>query len=589
MKRMTFFAFAAMLLSAAVFTACKNGQNEPEKVKQEEVKTEFSISLPNQLKGPRYMPGATVQKEGRSQFQGMTDITLVPFVHQRKIAGTDTRLGDNITLSDIASASELGTNSNATVYTNVSIPLTTASFLFYAQSKATNADLYQVGVLNEGSLNSNNPSAFTFELQTVINALSAAHGDAKAVALLAYLNSIADANDGAATPKAWKNYTSDDDAGMAALFTTFAQSHVLSSINIQREMSDLYNSLVPLTSTLATNIKAAIAAQATVTAPVAPATKYTVVLNSTLSGYPANIKLPDGSVHVKWDASAFRFCNAEEYTAANHALPSLYTYPSSLWYFSNSRIKTSNSSKQAMYNNTNTWDAILTAHSDARAVNSRTRAVAIEDEIQYAVARLDVQVKLEGGVLEDNALDPKSITCASYPITAILVGGQKNVGFDFTPASYAGSNTEVYTIYDSVMTSTTLTTPIEMAATASGYSEINSTLVLETAAQEGSEADKDVIIAVEFQNQSGEDFTGVDGCIIPAGSKFYVLARLEAGAATETGKKVFKQDYTTTAKLNLKNLKNAYNSIPDLRTPQLELGFSVNLTWQAGHTYVLDF
>ena len=54
------------------------------------------------------------------------------------------------------------------------------------------------------------------------------------------------------------------------------------------------------------------------------------------------------------------------------------------------------------------------------------------------------------------------------------------------------------------------------------------------------------------------------------------------------GHMIFKQDYKTTAKLRLKNLKNAYNTIPDLRTPQLEIGFAVDLTWQAGHTYELE-
>jgi hypothetical protein len=41
--------------------------------------------------------------------------------------------------------------------------------------------------------------------------------------------------------------------------------------------------------------------------------------------------------------------------------------------------------------------------------------------------------------------------------------------------------------------------------------------------------------------------------------------------------------------LNLKNLRAAYNTIPDLRTPKLELGFSVDLTWQSGHEYTIDF
>ena len=80
---------------------------------------------------------------------------------------------------------------------------------------------------------------------------------------------------------------------------------------------------------------------------------------------------------------------------------------------------------------------------------------------------------------------------------------------------------------------------------------------------------------------------GANGQLIPAGGKFYLVATLSAKDATEgtVGKRVFRQDVKTIAKLNIGSLANAYNEIPDLRTPKLELGMSVDLTWQAGHTY----
>ncbi len=574
MKKMTFFALAAVLFASAVaFTGCKS-EDEPAK-KNEVAKTEFSIALPDQVSGARRMPGATVQKEGRSQFQGMTNITLVPFVHQRAITAADTRLGDNIELGDIVNSEALGTNSNAKVYDNVSIPLTTASFLFYAQSKKTGTN-FEKGVLTQANLTATTPADFEFNLQPIVSNLATAQGDAKAEALLYYLNSIARASDGT---KNWEDYLPADDAGMAAMFTTFSTTHVLSSAGVQRIVYDLYNSLVPLNSTIATKIKEAIAASATIGTTLDANSKYPVTLNASLSGYPENINLPDGAIHIKYDATtspkAFRFFSDSEYESHNFAKLNLFTYPSSLWYYVNSKIKTSNQSQKDKYNNTNDWATILGFHTSSRAVNSLTRAVAIEDQIQYGVARLDVQVKLDGTVLEDNAADPKNVSCSSYPITGILVGGQRNVGFDFVP-----NGTNVYTIYDNVMTSSSM-------AAGADYSAMNSTLVLET--EGGTESTKDVIMAVEFTNASGVDFNGVDGCLIPAGSKFYVLARLAASAASETGNKVFKQDYTTTVKLNLLNLKTAYNTIPDLRTPQLELGFSVNLEWQAGHTYTIDF
>lgn len=574
MKKLAFLT-CAVFLSSIVLTSCKKDQNEPQK-QNEVVKTEFSIELPSQVaSGPHRMPSTTVQKGGRSEFQGMTDIFLVPFVKQSAIISTDTRLGNNIHLGDIADATALGTVSNAKVYTNVSIPLTTASFLFYAKSAASGTK-FQVGSLAAAdTANNKQPADYHFDLEPIIANLATAHGDTKATALLAYVNSLADASDGT---HAWKEYDVADpatyDPAMAAMFVEYSKLHTLSSNGIQRLMHDFYNSLVPLTTPLATALKTAIDAHATITGPDASG-DYAVALDADYLGYPTNLLLPEEAVHIKWDATAFRFCTEGEYTAANHALPHMFTYPSALWYYANSQIKTSNSSKQAMYNNTNAWGDILAAHTDSRAVNTNTRAVAIADTIQYAVARLDVQVKLAAGVLEDNTpVVAKNITNASYPITGIFVGSQKNVGFDFTPVGATN-----YTIYDNVMTES------GMAAT-TAYSDMNSTLVLETAA--GPATDKDVRICVEFTNTSGEDFIGVDGCLIPAGAKFYVVANLASAQADETDYKVFKQDYTTTVKLNLKNLKQAYNTIPDLRTPKLELGFSVNMSWLNGNIYDID-
>ena len=204
----------------------------------------------------------------------------------------------------------------------------------------------------------------------------------------------------------------------------------------------------------------------------------------------------------------------------------------------------------------------------------------MKDTIQYAVARLDVQVKLkEGTNLEDNDLvtanNKVDNPALGYPVSAVLVGGQRNVGFDFTPGTYAGVVDYAYTVYDTAMTAT-------MYATTSAYSATNSTLVMETTANENE------YICVEFTNTSAKDFYGADG-IVPIGGKFYLVGQLNAALATQTDSKVFKQDYTTIVRLSVKDLKNAYNTIPDLKAPQLEIGMLVDLTWKAGHTYEIDF
>lgn len=594
MRKMTFIACAATLLaSTCMFTACKKDKVSDElqqstqegSYKGEVVKTEFSIALPAQAAGsPNRMPGTTIQKEGRAQFQGMTGITLIPFDVQSPtaIGSTTARLGDNITLTDIAEASALVPNNNAKVYTNVSIPTSTAAFLFYATSKATGTK-HAVGSLTANGLTSSTPAGISFTLEQIQTAIGAPTGTGTSgEALIAYLNSIANTTDGLI---AWKNYTNTESEAMTALFTEFKKWHSLSSTAVQDGLADLYTTLSAMSTTgavttLVTNLKAAIAnaTYATVSGAGTDASPYVVALKNSpldLTDFPGGYGLPEGSVRIKWDTTdeEFKACTKTQYTDANNAPLDAYVYPASLWYFANSYIKTSNYSQQARYIETNTWNDILNAHGGAAYVNPSTHAVAIVNPIQYAVARLDVIVKLNATALEDNkAPTANTINCNSYPLTAVLVGGQKNVNYLFQPITTAPE----YTIYDNVMTSTINVTTTNAVA--------NSTLVMES--EQGST--KDIQIAIELENASGHDFVGYDGEIIKAGAKFYLPATLKAESASVTTNKVFQQDYTTTATLTIKSLKNARNTIPDLRTPQLDLGMSVNLEWTAGNVYNID-
>ncbi len=579
----TMACFMAMIMaSSVVLVSCKKDKEKEPEVQQtaetpqgknEVVKTQFAISMPSQLKnGANRMPATTVQKKGMEQFQGMTGITLIPFAKPGEITGSDFRLGANIEL-DPLTKSEVDTKANqAKVYQDVDIPLTTASFLFYAKSAASGTK-FQVGSLVMPDMTLQ-PSAFQFGLERIhddgeVSAMMAASGHGGK--LMAYLTSIAKAASG----KAWYE---TEDAAMAELFTTFSSLHGLSSAEVERVLTDLNKSLKPLKSsnTLANAIATAIAngEYATVNA------SDEVELVPELDNFPAEYDLPQGCIDVKWDAGSHSFI---EGLYSNMARPYAFTYPAQLWYYVNSTIKTSNVSQATAYaSTTNSWNDILALHTAPTNVNSLTRAVAIKDQIQYAVARFDVTVKLAAASLADRSLEAVGIATAvdasaGFPVTAVLVGGQQSVNFDFTSTA-AGDE---LTIYDKTMTGGGDDYSEPMKATTAA-SSVNHTLVLENGTQ-------NVRVAVEMVNTTGVDFYGANNQLIPAGGKFYVVAELNKELATETGKHVFKQDYTTTANLTLTNLKTAYNTIPDLRTPKLELGFSVDLTWQAGHTYNIDF
>ena len=49
--------------------------------------------------------------------------------------------------------------------------------------------------------------------------------------------------------------------------------------------------------------------------------------------------------------------------------------------------------------------------------------------------------------------------------------------------------------------------------------------------------------------------------------------------------RTFVQDFKTKVKFTVRTLKNAYVTIPDLRSIKLKLGLSVDLQWQSGLTF----
>lgn len=589
MKKMTFLACTAVLASAVALTGCKgDDQNVPQQ-KAPSVTTDITISLPQQaVGGVRRMPGATVQINPATQFQGITSIKLVPFAEAAAIAAGNNRLGANINLGAITATSELAEVSKAKKYTNVSVPVGTSSFLFYGESANDNADFFQRGKLT-GDCSANTPGGFNFILSPIHANATDVTGDAAYTNLLAYLNSVLDATDGT---KAWKQYAAPgDDQTFVDLLTAYKSLRTLSSAGIARMMNDLYETLALMSnSTLVTNMKAAIANTEDYVEFDAGATPK-ITLKTALTNFPASLNIPEGAVALAFDNDSKQFITSASQSYSNEfSVPALtdYTYPASLWYYANTQIATSNESENdALSSTTMNWAEVLAAYTTANGtVGVSTRSVALQGVINYGVARLDVMLKAAETLADNTSPTPVNITNAQgYQLTGVLVSNQKKLGFDFTPESFVGEN-HAYIIYDTVMTSV-------IKAGVGDYSAANSTLVVATPLQDATP--EDVYVAIELLNNSGQDFMGATG-LVPAGSKFYLVGKLESDNAnvqesSETvnpGKRVFYPDYTTTARLTITNLKKAYNTIPDLRTPALELGLSVDLSWQNGKVYDID-
>jgi len=572
---------AIALVGEVSFSACSSSEDLGDAnptYDGQAVKTQFTISLPDNVGKSTRQSVDIVQGQTPPVFRGLKDMVLVPFT-SKPTASTDGAFSEKVDLSDLTSASLVGA-ANYHVYTDVTIPVGTSAFLFYGQATYT-ALGFENGntIMNEPT---DNTAGYTFSPVPIFTGTTV---DAKGAALATYVSLIA-----AATAP----WASSSNEGLKALHDNLVTLQAGSSLSVQAAVQDLYNSVCHNLDDVSKAVVTAITKDTYVSA--VDATTGTLTFSDNINGYPANINLPDGAAALTWSGNtATAAITNTSHDGLDVAGLTSYVYPASLWYRANTAIQTSTKEQTTKNTSTNlqeypssytTWDetsgtGILTLY-DGSSVTPSTRSIVLEDPVQYAVGRLDLTIQCANATLYDHNGEEVAINPTTFPVTAVLIGGQKAVDFEFTNPT----GTE-YTIYDKTM-------PTSMSAISTAASPINYTLALETA------ANTNVNIAVELTNNSGSDFFGYNGNIIPAGTKFYLIATLTASEASETENRIFKQDYVTTAKLtilqgdpksktgftsNTTGLGNAYNVIPDLRTPQLELGLSVDLTWSIGHTF----
>lgn len=275
---------------------------------------------------------------------------------------------------------------------------------------------------------------------------------------------------------------------------------------------------------------------------------FSTVLSAAGGDFPSSYGIPEGSIGFWWNGKAFvRLING-----VNIALvaPETYCYPPSLWYFVNSPVRTSiNENVEGLYVPSKPWNDILGQYKEGNIVTSITQAVAIEDPLQYGVALLQLSLTTPG--------EEAATLVPDCPLTGIIIGDQNDVDFSFMPVSGLSRY-----IYDN------------NTLTEGGYMKIGKTglsvpmLVLQTP------VDKPVHFALEFKNNTGIVRKCQQGDILPR-CKFYL-----AGTLTPTsGRSVFEQDCKTTVSVKIDGLRNAYNTVPDLHDPQLEVGIETELKW----------
>lgn len=549
------------------------------------VKTQFALNIPRANGGTR-MSGDNAQ--ANKNFLGMEDIRMYSFNAVPAAGSTSTAT------FALANIEGITATASSKIYSDVSVPVGTTHFLFYAHAPqgTTDAKKFELGVLDftNPATDATPTSGISANLATVKK-----EDTVSPAALLKILNDVAGVN-GWATASAGTK--------LGKLYTQYIKAKAGSANSIRFTLQSLYNSLSGVISaaddaqkTVAENIRKEIDKSFTPTTGTDGYVTLAYKEGSAYSTYPNNINLPDGAVQLTYAEATKTFSYATSSTLGALTLDaSKICFPASIYYFQSSDLAATAVELDASKwpTSTTAWtgtaapwlkDASNLADGWTASVQPTTRSIAMRQNINYGVANLATTVKCGAASLPDNkdlsVTDPSefagtvAVPDAGFTVTGLLIGGQPTkVGFNFQPASNDAFD---YTIYDNNLTN--------IVAKNGTASTTNYTIVLPN--DKGRTATEDqnkVNVAIELTNNSSVAFRGADG-IIPVGGKFYLVGQLNPDAKTIEGvtkPAVFMSDYMTTMNLTIKSLKNAYNTIPDLRSTKLQLGLSVDLDWQAG-------
>lgn len=619
-----FLLMGSVALSGIVaFSACSSENDMGAEVNPtfdgKTVKTQFALNVPYGDTGTRMSDEAAQQNRN---FRGISNMTLLPFTEEPAAGKISTSFID---LKQNTNAFESDgsdyANQGRYIYRDVQIPIGTKHFVFYGKATGTETTTSDANKLFDKGYLSNNLSGTTsgtkvildntnFALQKINETLdfsTATSGTDKSYnKVLKALQDVTDTKvtDGTTTIE-WNNITtSATDMKLnhaKKLWEAFSTLKAGSANSVRKTLNYLKSS-------------AGVSALGTGTATAdGDDLLKTLVKNidnalTTLGAandFPADFNLPDGAVGVNYDGATKKWkFNSPENMNVNTINYANITYPASLDYFVSSPAKARDDASTGLSDGKwpakEEWTKDNATWTDwGNEVENTTRTIALEKAIQYGVANLELTITAKTSTLSDNAKakggqvadQTVDVTGDKLFMTGVLIGGQpEKVEWNYEPKTGAKFD---YTIYDKKMNGATTATengikvPVKTAVTPA--STPNYTLVLDN----NKATTKPIYVAVELLNKTGIDFYGADG-MIPAGGKFYLIGKLDPTDAATVGEnpknvdRVFLKDYTTKANLTIKDLKNAYNVIPDLRSTAISVGLAVNLEWQNGITFNVE-
>lgn len=616
MNRMNnFLLMGSVALSGIVaFSACSSENDMGAEVNPtfdgKTVKTQFALNVPYGNTGTRMSADAAQQN---SNFRGISNMKLLPFAEGPDAGKTSTSLINlGVNTNAFESDGSDYANHGRYIYRDVEIPIGTKHFVFYGKATDTETtttttdNLFKFGYLSNNltgtTVNLDNTHFALQKINETLNLSVATSGTDKSYNRV--LKALQDVTGTKVGPIEWKNIsTTAADMKLnhaQKLWEAFSKLKAGSANSVRKTLENLKTS-------------AGVAALGTSEMPTEDGDGLlkTLVKNidealTTLGDYntfPADFNLPDGAIAVTYDNTSgnWKYNTPVDMNSASINYAKI-TYPASLDYFVSSPARARDDASTGLtdgkWPTNEDWTKDQATWTDwGNEVKNTTRTIALEKAIQYGVANLELTITAKTSTLSDNAKakggqvadQNVDVTGNKLVMTGVLIGGQPTqVEWNYEPKT-TGATFDL-TIYDKKMNGATTATenginvPVKSKASTPNY-----TLVLDNKHA----STKPIYVAVELVNKTGIDFYGFDG-MIPADGKFYLIGKLDPTDATTIGDnpknvdRVFLKDYTTKANLTIKDLKNAYNVIPDLRSTAISVGLAVNLEWQNGITFDVE-
>ena len=565
----SFLTVLLFLLMAGMAVGCRRGLDDVAKEADEPVMS-LAMSVKDMEEGRSVatkMSSSITQSSGTS-FRGIEEIYVIPFYKVSELSpvtANDTRQGNqnvSISGSSIAPVS-LGQEEEkhlARLFERAFVPLATNRVLVYGEAKKSYTDASKVNKHKNGSLLAdglNSPQKagdIRFQLEPILETRSNGeetvneYSEASALAddILDKLNDVMEQlllSEASAIKSIYDMisvYSEDKILACSYMVFNWISTQIFSALSD----NSLYNA-----STIDDIIRVN-----------GYASTFKDAIDGAGNDFPTRYGIPEGSMGFWWNGNKFvRLINGVNIALVD---PEYYCYPPSLWYYTNSPVQTSEDEiGKNQFETSSTWNKILNDYyTDGPVVNSNSKSVAVKDNLQYGVGMLELSFLTPGTAAE---------VARGCPLTGIIIGDQKNAGFDFAPYAHTDENPNPSRyIYDNVFDN-------ELTIGTTGKTV--QTLVMQTLNTQTT-----VHFALEFKNTSGFLIPCEQGAILP-NCKFYLAGELVLANATQPGTEVlstiFTQDHKTAVNVKVESLKKAYNTVPDLHDPQLEIGIEAEMKW----------